>query len=137
MIHKLTRAHTWVYYLCAAMVVVSTVAAGRVDGAGRTVRVGVYQNKPKVFMDENGHAPGFFIDLLDEIAVREGRTLVYVLCEWVECLAAAAPTGSLEEAFKLAGNGSADAAIANHFFGDYFYQSYGLVKTPIVFNAAG
>ncbi len=27
-------------------------------------------------------------------------------------------------------------AIANHFFGDYFYQQYGLVKTPIVFNPA-
>ncbi len=46
------------------------------------------------------------------------------------------PTESLEEAFKLAGNGSVDAAIANHFFGDYFYQQYGLVKTPIVFNPA-
>jgi hypothetical protein len=46
------------------------------------------------------------------------------------------PTESLEEAFKLAANGSVDAAIANHFFGDYYYQSYGLVKTPIVFNAA-
>ncbi len=213
MIHKRTRAHTRVYCLCAAMLVVSIVAAGRVDGAGRTVRVGVYQNRPKIFMDENGHASGFFIDLLDEIAAREGWTLVYVSCEWAECLGALeqgqidlmpdvaysierdqkydfhrtpvaeswsqvyansrvqingindlnsrrvavlkgsiqqtvfeqymrgfglevtiASTGSLEEAFSLASNGSADAAIANHFFGDYFYPSYGLVKTPIVFN---
>jgi PAS domain S-box-containing protein len=205
----------WAYPICAVMVVVATVAAGRVDGAGRTVRVGVYQNKPKIFMDENGHAAGFFIDLLEEIAAREGWTLDYVPCEWAECLAALeegridlmpdvaysteraqkydfhrtpvaeswsqvyanpraqvngfkdldgrrvavlkgsiqqtifeqymhgfgfkvtiAPTGSLEEAFKLAADGSADAAIANHFFGDYYYQSYGLVKTPIVFNAA-
>jgi PAS domain S-box-containing protein len=44
------------------------------------------------------------------------------------------PTGSLEEAFNLTANGSADAAIANNFFGNFFYQSYGLVKTPIVFN---
>ena len=28
-----------------------------------------------------------------------------------------------------------DAAIANYLFGDYFYEQYGLTKTPIVFNA--
>jgi PAS domain S-box-containing protein len=44
------------------------------------------------------------------------------------------PAASLEQAFSLAANGSADAAIANHLFGDYFYQEYGLVKTTIVFN---
>ena len=37
----------WAYHICAVMVVVATVTAGPVDGAGRTVRVGVYQNKPK------------------------------------------------------------------------------------------
>ena len=205
----------WAFHVCIAMVVVSSVAAGQADASSRTVRVGVYQNKPKIFMDENGHASGFLIDLLDEIAAREGWTLVYVPCEWSACLAALeegridlmpdvaysperdqkydfhripvaeswsqvyantrtqvsgfsdlngrrvavlkgsiqqtvfeqyvhgfgfevtiAPTGSLEEAFKLAADGSVDAAIANHFFGDYYYQSYGLVKTPIVFNAA-
>ena len=203
----------WTCHVCAVMVVVAAVIAGQADAAGRTVRVGVYQNKPKIFMDENGHASGFFIDLLDEIAARDGWTLTYVPCEWSECLAAleegridlmpdvaysperdqkydfhripvaeswsqvyANPraqvngindlngrrvavlkgsiqqtvfeqymrgfgyevtivsTESLEEAFKLAANGSADTAIANNFFGNYFYQSYGLVKTPIVFN---
>ncbi len=42
-------------------------------------------------------------------------------------------TDTLEDAFQLAANGSVDAAIANNFFGDYFYKQYGLVKTPIVF----
>ena len=74
----------WTRYICAVMFVVATVAAGPIDSAGRTVRVGVYQNEPKVFMDENGHASGFFVDLLEEIAAREGWTLVYVPCEWVE-----------------------------------------------------
>ena len=211
----LVTARGWAYNICAAMVFVVAFSAGGVDSEARTVRVGVYQNKPKIFMDENGHASGFFIELLEEIAAREGWTLVYVPCEWADCLVALeegridlmpdvaysperdqkydfhrtpvaeswsqvyanpraqvngfndlerrrvavlkgsiqqtvfeqtmhgfgfevtmVPTGSLEEAFKLAADGSADAAIANHFFGDYYYQSYGLVKTPIVFNAA-
>jgi len=194
--------------------VVAFSASGVASGT-RAVRVGVYQNKPKIFMDESGHASGFFIGLLEQMATREGWTLVYVPCEWADCLVAleegridlmpdvayspernqkydfhrtpvagswsqvyanpraqvngfndlerrqvavlkdsiqqtvserymygfgfavtVVPTASLEEAFKLAADGSADAAIANHFFGDYYYQSYGLVKTPIVFNAA-
>ena len=44
------------------------------------------------------------------------------------------PVQSLEQAFALASSGEVDAAIANHFFGDYYYLDYGLVKTPIVFN---
>ena len=39
-------------------------------------------------MDENGHASGIYIDLLDEIGAEEGWTLVYVPCEWADCLAA-------------------------------------------------
>ena len=78
----------WGYRICIAMVLLLSAATSRVYGAGRTVRVGVYQNKPKIFMDENGHASGFFIDYLTEIAAEEGWTLVYVPCEWAECLVA-------------------------------------------------
>jgi PAS domain S-box-containing protein len=46
------------------------------------------------------------------------------------------PMDSLKAAFQSSADGSADAAIANHFFGDYFYETYGLVKSPIVFNPA-
>jgi PAS domain S-box-containing protein len=202
-----------VYLFAIVVVVVVAFAASRVEGEGRTVRVGVYQNEPKIFMDAKGNAAGFFIDLLEEIAVRERWTLVYAPCEWAACLNAleegridlmpdvayseardakydfhripvaeswsrvyarpglqvkgfedlggrrvavlkdsiqqavfaqmmrgigyevvVVPVESLEEAFKLAANGSADAAIANSFFGDYFYQEYGLVKTAIVFQ---
>jgi PAS domain S-box-containing protein len=46
------------------------------------------------------------------------------------------PAGSFAEAFALTAKGSADAAIANSFFGDYFHREYGLVKTAVVFNVA-
>lgn len=39
-----------------------------------------------------------------------------------------------EEAFSLARDGRVDAAVSNYLFGDYWYQEYGLVKTPVVFN---
>ena len=43
---------------------------------------------------------------------------------------------SYDQALAWQQNGSADAAISNHLFGDYFYQKYGLTKTTIDFDPA-
>jgi len=179
----------------------------------RAIQVGVYENKPKIYTEENGRAAGIFVAILAEIARREKWQVSYVPCEWSACLAdlekgridlvadiAFSPerdgkfdfhqeevieswsqvyanckkpvrnwsdlngrrvallkgsiqqtvleqminglghkisiveTDSYEEAFTLAAKGTADAVVANHFFGDYYYQEYGLEKTTIVFN---
>jgi PAS domain S-box-containing protein len=205
----------WANNLCAAMLMMFVFSSGALVAQTRTVRVGVYQNKPKIFLDEHGQAAGILIDLLNEMAAQEGWNLVYTPCEWEDCLrtledgqidlmpdvaysperdttfdfhkipvleswsevfanpgtpiynifqvngkrvavlsssiqetvfeqmmngfgfkVTIVPTDSLEQAFDLAANRSVDAAIANHFFGDYFYQEYGLVKTSIIFNPA-
>ena len=52
----------------------------------RVVRVGVYQNPPKIFL-EDGRISGIFGDLLREIAQRTGWTLKPVPCTWRRCLA--------------------------------------------------
>ncbi len=204
---------TWAILLSAFMFSMLAFSSGSAFRQSRTVRVGVYQNEPKIFMDQNGHAAGIFIDLLNAIAVQEGWTMVYVPCEWAACLqdlqngqidlmpdvaysgerdaifdfhqtpileswsvvyanrsssinnlsqldgkrlavldgsiqqtdfgqmmtgygfkTTLVPADSLDQVFELAEKGSVDAAIANIFFGDYFYQTYGLVKTTIVFD---
>jgi signal transduction histidine kinase/ActR/RegA family two-component response regulator len=185
------------------------------EPAARTVRVGVYQNKPKVFMEPDGEASGLFIELLEAVADREGWSLEFVPCRWSGCLEAVlqgridlmpdvaytrerdrtfsfhqtpvieswsqvfarsdadirtlsdldglriaalrdsiqeasfrqmiagfgiratiVPTESLEEAFEAVRDGAAEAAIANHMFGDYFHGQYGLVRTAVVFEVA-
>lgn len=50
------------------------------------LQVGIYDNPPKIFLDQNNKPSGFFTDILDEIAKRENWRLVYVKCEWRECL---------------------------------------------------
>ncbi len=199
--------------LCAAMFLMVAFSSGAVNHQSRTVRVGVYQNEPKIFMDQNGKASGIFIDLLNDIAAQEGWIMVYVPCEWTACLqdlsdgqidlmpdvaysverdaiydfpktpvleswsvvyanprqsinnisqldgrrvsvlngsiqqtdfaqmmqgygfkTTLVPADSNDQVFDLAKKGTVDAAIANIFFGDYFYQQYGLVKTTIVFD---
>lgn len=194
----------------AAMLVFACAVS---DSAPRSVRVGVYENKPKVFTDDNGRPAGLFIDLVSEFARKEGWNIEYVNCEWSECLAdlekgridlmpdvaysterdnifdfhkipvaeswsqiyanpevpvsrisdlnekrvallrdsiqqkalqqtmkgfgydiKIVPADSFDEAFRMVKEGSADATIANHFYGDFVYQDYGLVKTTVIFN---
>jgi len=52
----------------------------------RVVRVGVYENAPKVFTSEKGRPSGIFIDIIEDIAKREGWKLEYVTGTWVEGL---------------------------------------------------
>ena len=52
----------------------------------RVVRVGVYENAPKVFTSESGKPSGIFIDIIEHIAKSEGWNLQYVSGTWVEGL---------------------------------------------------
>ncbi|MDD3951182.1 MAG: transporter substrate-binding domain-containing protein, partial [Desulfobacterales bacterium] len=183
------------------------------DGPFRKVRVGLYNNKPKIFVNEAGRPSGIFVDLLDWIARKEKWELIYVPCSWPECIqglkagridlmpdvaysmeredefafhdepvieswsqvysnrkagvaklsdlnglrialldgsiqqkilqntiigfgyqATFVSASSFEEAFRLTADGAADAVATNHLFGDYYFEEYGLVKTPIAFN---
>lgn len=50
------------------------------------VRVGVYENEPKIFTNARGIPSGIFIDLLKAVAERENWQLTYVPCQWEDCL---------------------------------------------------
>jgi diguanylate cyclase (GGDEF)-like protein/PAS domain S-box-containing protein len=54
----------------------------------REVRVGVYENEPKIMLGNDGGPSGILGDLLQEIARREGWRLRPVPCEWQACLEA-------------------------------------------------
>ncbi len=52
----------------------------------KTLRVGVYENRPKIHADEHRLPGGIFIDIFEEIAREEKWIPVYVWCEWEHCL---------------------------------------------------
>ncbi|MBN2780400.1 MAG: transporter substrate-binding domain-containing protein, partial [Candidatus Marinimicrobia bacterium] len=54
--------------------------------AGTSISVGIYQNQPKIFLNEQGMPSGIFVDLLNEIAKQENWTLRYVPGTWDQCL---------------------------------------------------
>ncbi len=51
-----------------------------------TVKVGIYNNEPKIFMDEQGNPSGFWVDIIEHIASQEGWEIQYVPGTWQECL---------------------------------------------------
>ncbi|MBI1173943.1 MAG: EAL domain-containing protein [Sideroxydans sp.] len=181
--------------------------------AALVVRVGLYENNPKIFTDESGKPAGILIDLLREIAGKEGWTLSFKPCAWRSCLEELAsgkidllpdvaysearnqqfdfhqtpalyswsqvyrrhgvsitspldlnhkriallgggiqeqgfeamangyglqvkvvPATSLDEAFRLAQEGKADAAVSNRRFGELHASAYQLVETPVIFQ---
>jgi len=183
------------------------------EDAPRVIRAGLYENNPKIFTDTSGKPSGFFIELLEEIAVKENWKIKYVKGTWADLLdslekgeidlmpdVALSPdrllrfsfhntpiigswsqvyaregvkietisdlenkkiillqgsvqirafeqlirgynlntrilsVQSFKDAFLHTSEGEADAAVANQFFGDFFYRDYNLVKTPFIFS---
>ena len=74
----------FVNFIICAILAVSI--PGELLGSDKTVKVGIYHNKPKVFVDSAGDPQGFFIDILNYIASKEGWRLDYVPSTWSENL---------------------------------------------------
>ncbi len=51
-----------------------------------TVRVGAFENPPKIFTDESGTFSGFWPDLVNYIASQEGWQIEWVHGTWTQCL---------------------------------------------------
>lgn len=52
------------------------------------VKVGVYANAPKIFLDSQGKISGILGDVLNAVAENENWTIAPVSCEWQACLQA-------------------------------------------------
>ncbi len=55
-------------------------------GSQSVIKVGVYENHPKIYTTPEGQASGFFPAVLDRIAEAEGWQLEYEKGTWQECL---------------------------------------------------
>ncbi len=54
--------------------------------ATQLVKVGVYENSPKIFVDANGKVSGFWPELIEYIAKQENWQIKYIQGTWVEGL---------------------------------------------------
>jgi len=65
---------------------VLSAAAGLSPARAETVRVGIYQNPPKVFWEGSGKPQGIFVDIMNQIARNEGWAVEYVPGTWSQNL---------------------------------------------------
>jgi ABC-type amino acid transport substrate-binding protein len=61
-----------------AMVILFLLALCHPASALRDVRVGMHEIKPSLYTDEQGKPAGIFVDLIQDIATKEGWNLIYV-----------------------------------------------------------
>ncbi|MCD4709154.1 MAG: transporter substrate-binding domain-containing protein [Candidatus Sabulitectum sp.] len=76
--HRESAALPFIYLLLFTLTIPQVYA--------REVRVGFYENYPKVFTSDDGTPSGIFVDILESIANDEQWTLYYVHGNWSECL---------------------------------------------------
>ena len=77
------RVRSWALTFLLLFTSFSPLPAG---ADGRSVTVGVYENAPKVFTSESGKPSGIFIDVVEQIASREGWHLRYRSGSWAQGL---------------------------------------------------
>ncbi|MFA5096266.1 MAG: transporter substrate-binding domain-containing protein [Candidatus Omnitrophota bacterium] len=63
-----------------------TEAQGGFGQAQEVIRVGAYENLPKVYITADGKVTGFFPAILEYIAQEEGWRIEYRLGNWQECM---------------------------------------------------
>lgn len=97
------------------------------EGAQARIRVGIYQNEPKVFRNAEGEPAGFWVDLLNAIATAEAWQLEYIPCEWEACLTAV-EQGELDLMMDVAYSPERDRRFA-------FNQEVVLASWSVVYTA--
>jgi ABC-type amino acid transport substrate-binding protein len=65
---------------------VSIFGTGAAADSPLIVKVGIYENNPKIFTDDQGNAAGFWPDIINYIAQKEGWKIEYVHGAWLESL---------------------------------------------------
>jgi PAS domain S-box-containing protein len=77
------------YLICVSLSLILLVCIGSPAFAAdfsKTIKVGVYENQPKIFTDDTGKVSGFWPDIIEYIASAEGWKIGYVQGTWSQCL---------------------------------------------------
>jgi PAS domain S-box-containing protein len=83
-IKHITRASF--FFVLIALFVSVKLLCNSVEAADLVLKIGIYENAPKIFISESGKPSGIFIDIIESIANSEGWNLQYVPGTWSEGL---------------------------------------------------
>ncbi|MDX2494877.1 MAG: transporter substrate-binding domain-containing protein, partial [Desulfuromusa sp.] len=71
----------WIFATILGVFILLPLQSGAAD-----VRIGIDNNPPLTFIDEQGEARGLFPDLFQQIAKAKNWSIEYVPCQWQQCL---------------------------------------------------
>jgi len=74
------------YFFVLILFSVATFSIAVCDDEIPAIRVGVYENVPKIFTNEEGVVTGFWPDLVKYISTQEGWQIEWVPGTWAQCL---------------------------------------------------
>lgn len=83
---RLVRLLLFLGPLALGPLVLAPLAAGRAAPDDRPLTVGVYQNAPKIIIDDPDHPSGFFPALMRVLSTQTGHSIRFEICEWRLCL---------------------------------------------------
>ncbi len=72
--------------LFIGLLILGLPRAGLTQSQPNVLRVGVYDNPPRIFRDESGRARGFFPEVTEALTKELGYRVRHVPCEWERCL---------------------------------------------------
>ncbi len=58
----------------------------KAESIKKVIRVGVYQNEPKIFVNSKGEVDGIWADIIEEIAKINNWQIEYIIGDWKSCL---------------------------------------------------
>ena len=116
----LTRGLRAVFLLALFLVAARPLAAQ----SNATIRVGVYNFEPLIFVDQSGAPKGIYLDVLESIAAREKWQIEYVPGTWQECLTRL-ETGAIDLLPSI--GYTEERAQKLDFTNEYLFLDWGLV----------
>lgn len=72
--------------ICMILFYFVLIAPPVLAGEPLILKVGVYENPPKIFTDDKGNASGFWPDIIRYISLQEGWQIEWIWCIWSQCL---------------------------------------------------
>jgi PAS domain S-box-containing protein len=76
----------FLFMFVCLFVVLSTCSWNNSTPEPRRIRIGVYENSPKLYTDEEGEVKGFWPDIIRDIGEHENWRIEWVHGTWDECL---------------------------------------------------
>jgi len=75
-----------ILFICLILFGTAGIGTAALANDTMVVKVGIYENNPKIFTDDQGNAAGFWPDIVNYIANKEGWQIEWVHGTWTECL---------------------------------------------------